>query len=186
MCAPVWNVLHAQSEAGMHGMFFSLKRAFHATLALTRHALGCYGLTAARFDLMYALRKERRQKGLKKALGVSGATLSRMLQSLERLGYVVRRRDPVDGRRKVVEPTEEGRERFEAAWHDLVHKKAVRLAVYCALAASPFGRQQRRIARYVLSALDGYLYRIRWQFRDRATLRYPMLTVPVRVTESLI
>jgi hypothetical protein len=39
----------------MDATFFSLKRAFHGTLRLTRVTLAKLGLTAARFDLLYAL-----------------------------------------------------------------------------------------------------------------------------------
>ena len=77
----------------VHNIFFGLKRAHHGTLRITRKLLAAFGLTAARFDLLYAVKKERRgilQSALRKVLGVSRATVSRMLASLEELGLVRR------------------------------------------------------------------------------------------------
>lgn len=74
----------------MHAIFFGLKRAHHGTLRITRRILAALGLTAARFDLLYAVKKATRygvnQSALRKVLGVSRATVSRMLASLEERG----------------------------------------------------------------------------------------------------
>ena len=43
------------SDPVMHAIFFGLKRAHHGTLRITRRALIALGLTAARFDLLYAV-----------------------------------------------------------------------------------------------------------------------------------
>ncbi len=77
----------------MHTVFFGLKRAFHGTLRVTRGALATFGLTAARFDMLYIVAKEGSsltQRRLQRALGVAAATVSRMLRSLEKLGLVER------------------------------------------------------------------------------------------------
>ena len=44
----------------MNAIFFGLKRAYHGTLRIYRRALANLGLTAARFDLLYAAREYRR------------------------------------------------------------------------------------------------------------------------------
>lgn len=167
---------------GMHQVFFSVKRAHHAWLGVMRRPLSCHGLTAARFDLMYALRRGGRcQRALADILGITGATLSRMVRSLEALGYVARRRSGWDGRKKIVRLTGEGRETLAAAYHHLVHRKAVRMALFSALASGDFTRAQRRAAREAISHLGGALRAIRATFRDRATLHYPFLGMPMRV-----
>ena len=43
----------------MDAIFFGLKRAFHGSLRIARFALTALGLTAARFDMLYALEKKR-------------------------------------------------------------------------------------------------------------------------------
>ncbi|HEX4445732.1 MAG TPA: MarR family transcriptional regulator, partial [Polyangiaceae bacterium] len=78
----------------MHTVFFGLKRAHHATLGLTRHVLKRLGLTAARFDMLFALKPCRLgmlQSRLRRLLGVSRTTVSRMLASLEQLGLLTRK-----------------------------------------------------------------------------------------------
>ena len=97
----------------MNAIFFGLKRAYHGSLRITRRALARLGLTAARFDLLYAVNESggRRmlQRDLRRALGVSPPTVSRMVDSLEALGWVQRERCCVDGRMRFVRLTEAGR-----------------------------------------------------------------------------
>jgi DNA-binding MarR family transcriptional regulator len=76
----------------MDAVFFGIKRAFHGTLRVMRWPLHCYGLTSARFDMMWAIYKtpmrRARQSEVRRMLGVSAPTVSRMVKSL-----VHRRRD---------------------------------------------------------------------------------------------
>jgi hypothetical protein len=75
------------SDPVMHAIFFGLKRAHHGTLCITRSVLAAMGLTAARFDLLYAVMTSREglaQSALRKLLGVSRATVSRMLTTAPR------------------------------------------------------------------------------------------------------
>ncbi len=75
-----------------------MKRAYQGSLRFQRKELDRYGLTPARFDLMYVLKQANdegwglRQSELRRELGVAPPTVSRMLASLERLGFV--RRSP--------------------------------------------------------------------------------------------
>ena len=76
----------------MHAVFFGLKRAHHSTLRISRTMLARIGLTAARFDLLYALNTSNKRNGrgirqatLRRVLGVGRTTVSRMLASLEQL-----------------------------------------------------------------------------------------------------
>jgi len=101
----------------MHAVFFGLKRAYQSTLRIAHPVLAEVELTPARFDLLYALRKRHRllQRALQRILGVSRATVSRMLGSLEALGLVQRTRDECDRRCKRVDLTVRGREVIGAA-----------------------------------------------------------------------
>jgi DNA-binding MarR family transcriptional regulator len=112
----------------MHSLFFGLKRAYHATLHLTRRPLARIerGLTAARYDMLYAVQSEGGsiwQSGLRKMLGVTAVTVSRMVRRLEQLGMVVRSRSLSDRRQISVALTELGHRcvRRADAWlgHDV-------------------------------------------------------------------
>ncbi len=84
--------------AAMDQIFFGLKRAFHRTLRVGQELTAEYGLTPARFDLLCAMKDWHHtsfgvplsQRLLRDILGVSAATLSRMLRSLEKLWLVWR------------------------------------------------------------------------------------------------
>jgi DNA-binding MarR family transcriptional regulator len=104
----------------MHVVLFQMKRAYHATLALGRRILNEFELTPARFDLLYVVMRRwwrwgsrRRdshyraivQEEIRRELGVSAPTVSRMLQSLEDLGLIRRETTDYDRRRKYVFPT---------------------------------------------------------------------------------
>jgi DNA-binding MarR family transcriptional regulator len=76
----------------MHFLAFEFKRAHYTALRISRPIAAKFGLTPARFDMLYAIRYERRvsQAEVARALGVSGVTVSRMLRRLEELGFVRR------------------------------------------------------------------------------------------------
>src|SRR5260370_37139052 len=123
----------------MHGIFFDLKRAWHGSLRITRRAFDAFGLTAARFDLLYAAarpldpRSPITQSQLRRALGVNRTTVSRMLTSLEALGLV--RRAPAfgDQRTRAVRLTADGKARLELATEHLMRSGAAQLAVDSAI-----------------------------------------------------
>jgi DNA-binding MarR family transcriptional regulator len=103
----------------MHALFFGTKRAFHATLRILRKPLKTFGLTSARFDLLWVLQQaydaSARQSKLRKELGVTAPTISRMVKSLEALGIVRTERDRFDRRQRIVQLTKEGLARMRAA-----------------------------------------------------------------------
>jgi DNA-binding MarR family transcriptional regulator len=164
--------------AGMHAIFFGLKRAHHGTVRITRSVLAKMGLTAARFDMLYAI-KERRgdmlQSGLGRTLGVCRATVSRMLASLEELGLVVRRPHSTDRRRKIVKLTTLGRWRIAFAHRHLTRSGWAQLAVDSALGGkgSSYHWYDRDECVVATSRLDGMLGQLRHAFFDRANLDYP-------------
>ena len=76
----------------MNAVFFGCKRAFHGCLRIARQLLAGFDLTPARFDMLTAVGQDHNQgctqRELRTRLGVSAATISRMLRSLEELGLV--------------------------------------------------------------------------------------------------
>jgi DNA-binding MarR family transcriptional regulator len=166
----------------MNAQFFGLKRAFHATLRLTRASLAKIGLTSARFDLLYALPHGRdrfcrtmRQSALRGKLGVSRPTVSRMLASLEELKLVRRTRDRFDRRQLVVELTHRGWTLIRMAVRHFIDSGWTELALDSALGRDRPGERWCDDG-YCLAEtdnLDGLLLRIRHAFGDLATLSYP-------------
>jgi DNA-binding MarR family transcriptional regulator len=165
--------------AGMHAIFFGLKRAHHGTLRITRSVLARMGLTAARFDMLYAVKRRRRrgmlQSGLRRALGVCRATVSRMLASLEQLGLITRKVYPFDRRKRLVELTTLGRWRIAFAHRQITRSGWAQLAVDSALGAegSKYCWQDQAECIAATSLLEGMLDQLRRAFFDRANLYYP-------------
>ena len=163
----------------MNKIFFSLKRAHHATLRFARLMLTDKGLTPARYDLLHALRLQRGgygmgQRRLHRILGVCRATVSRMLGSLEKLGLVRRERDPIDRRCKQVWITEEGFARLQAAYDPIVRRGWVQSALTFVLGTcGHFEWRAPKHAREELRELRGHLGSLRRGFSDTASLGYP-------------
>ncbi len=156
----------------MDPVFFTIKRAYYATLRLTRRALAAMGLTAARFDLLDALyklgtRSIHLQSQLRRALGVARSTISRMMRSLEQLGLVTRRRD---GRDCIVALTPEGRRRVRRAYYGLVLVGHVGLALDGALAPGERRWPDPRRCASARRHIEALCMRIRLGFGDEATL----------------
>ncbi len=96
----------------MQPMFFQIKRVHLNLLQVSRALLAQSELTPARFDMMRIIEMHEdgtSQQKLQDLLGVTGATVSRMLKSLEELELVVRERCAWDRRRKIVKVTAWGK-----------------------------------------------------------------------------
>jgi DNA-binding MarR family transcriptional regulator len=131
------------------------------------------GLTAARFDMLRAVKSARYgsdQTQLCRSLGVTGATVSRMLKSLEELGLVSRERSTVDRRRQRVQITELGRRLMRRAEYGLVSSGNISFAIECALGEPWCDETAVFLA---VDALDTALHRVRDAFFDDADLFYP-------------
>jgi DNA-binding MarR family transcriptional regulator len=164
----------------MNAHFFGTKRAFHSILRVTRRPLRSLGLTAARYDLLYAMFRRRRrgrpesltrrQSDLRRELGVHRSVVSRMLRSLEVLGLVERSRATTgDQRERHVSLTGAGLERIRDALRCL--ERASKRLLCMAIC---FGRQRAFEARlHHMGAYEGYLSGIRATFGDLARLDYP-------------
>jgi DNA-binding MarR family transcriptional regulator len=167
----------------MNAIFFASKRVFHGAVRVTRQSLRAVapGLTAARFDMMYALtrrsgkqgkfdRREIRQSELRQTLGVSAPVVARMLRSLEALGWITRRR-PAHGdqRQRQVTLTEKGIVCIREAY-----KLNFRIAERIVYHAICWGKHHDAGERLVhMETLEGYLRSLRQYCRDGARLYYP-------------
>src|SRR5271155_3161454 len=96
----------------MNEIALSVKRCHHGFLRITRRRLASVDLTAARFDMLYTVRRHgwalRRedpvkisQSDLRRALGVTATVVSRMVRALETLGLVTRHRNAYGDRRQI-------------------------------------------------------------------------------------
>ena len=161
----------------MHNVFFGFKRAHHATVGLTRNILKRMGLTAARFDMLYALKDARLgmlQSRLRRLLGVSRTTVSRMLASLEQLGLLTRKLSWSDRRTRHVLLTPRGRATIVFAHRRLTRSGWAQLALDSALGTDGAYRWYREgDCTQATALIDGLLGQVRRVFGDRATLVYP-------------
>lgn len=97
---------------------FALKRADLATRGALDEALATHGLTSAQLDILLYLdvRGVSAQRDLQAALGVTSATLTRILDGMVARGFVERRASDSDARAKYISAT-------AAACDLLVHLK---------------------------------------------------------------
>ncbi len=168
----------------MHAILFSMKRAHHAALAMTRPMLRRVDLTPARFDMLFALFDEGlsrwgRRAGLSRAigqarlrtiLGVCRMTVSRMIRALEALGLV--RRWPVrrGGRRLMVQLTERGDEKVRRVVRDLLDPGPVDLAIDSLVAPASWFDDDEVLARK--ERLHDFVLTFLRQAGDTARLPY--------------
>ena len=109
----------------MHPLTFQLKRAHLQSVAFGLSAVkGVEGMTPARFDLMFVIRTGPfgwpllpwcTQMQIRDGLGVSGATVSKMIKRLREMGWLESERNPDDGRQQLVSLTEKGLEAINRA-----------------------------------------------------------------------
>lgn len=154
--------------AHMDAILFGVKRA-HMALEhrVAAPLLEPWGLTPARFDAMHVIAGRflgTSQSRLRRALGIAGTTLGRMLKSLEALGLVERevyRR----GRRRNVQLTQRGRFLLRHATRKT--RKHVRRGVDATYVSSPGSSFEDR------EHVDWLCKVIRTRLGDSAQIYYP-------------
>ena len=115
----------------MHPILFSQKHAYLVSLAKQREWLRGFGITPARYEMLFVIFILTKsypamdyafQGDVLKQLGVSAATVTKMLDALEKLGLVTRTRWKYwDKRRKCVALTQKARDilqRVKEVWID--------------------------------------------------------------------
>jgi len=110
----------------MHNIVFGIKRAFLTSTTFLRRSLRRhFGLTQARFDILYLVRKGYEdQPQVRRELGITSSTISEMLRTLELLGLVWRSPKPGDRRARVIHFTPEGRKRTDAVIEQWINRRA--------------------------------------------------------------
>jgi DNA-binding MarR family transcriptional regulator len=160
----------------MNAIALGAKRAFHGFLRFTRRAFASVGLTAARFDMLLAIRGSVRsdqpfetimQCELRSVLGVTAGVVSRMLRALEKLG-LVQRAHADDRRYKAVWLSQKGEACFRAARQLLM--RSVQRVVVTAICVGQHGDARQR-AQHV-QRLRTYLTALRRDFGDTAPLSH--------------
>ena len=165
----------------MHFVLFGFKRAHHATLRITRPILAEYGLTPARLDLLQVLRCRELayiqlfQTGIRRILGVSAPTVCRMLQALERLGLVTRRRDSRDLRQRRVSLTDRARVLLRKVLQTHVEDGSMVKRVHQALARHPSVKPPLSL-RHELKRVENLFARVLVNLRDTAVAWEPWST----------
>jgi MarR family transcriptional regulator for hemolysin len=83
---------------------FALKRASQATRNVMDERLAAYGLTSAQLDILLYLemRGNSAQRDLQAALGITSATLTRILDGMVARGFVERHVSTTDARAKLI------------------------------------------------------------------------------------
>ena len=113
----------------MDDVFFGVKRAHLAVNWWARLKLKDFRVTPARFDLMRLLYERHAfqwvQSELRSRLGVARATISRMLRSLERLGWIERKPNVWDKRTRDCILTYEGRRIVASVMSALIWPKVI-------------------------------------------------------------
>jgi DNA-binding MarR family transcriptional regulator len=101
----------------MHPTLFALKRAYQAARHVLENELQGTGLTVAQMDVLKVLlavpSKELDQRALQTSLGVTSATLTRLVSGMESKTLVVRAPHPTDARGKTVRLTPKASRLFE-------------------------------------------------------------------------
>jgi DNA-binding MarR family transcriptional regulator len=156
----------------MHPVFFGLKRAYYATLGLTRRTLRKMGLTAARMDMLYVIHKRglypTQQGALWRTLGVCPSVVSRMLKRLEEMGYVERDVVTNDTRKRTVTLTIKGRARILRAIRQFIGWGYARLVLHSVLEPERWASEWH--THVAVSRAEEFLRLIRLGFGDRASL----------------
>jgi len=154
----------------MDAVNFSIKRAHLALNRLGRTLLRPFGLTPARFDLMYACDGGVTQSELWRRLEVVRSVVSEMLGALEKLGWVERVRA---GRTRLVRLTAEGRALFEKLLAEYVQSGDVGAWVDHAIELI----DDDPVVLALRQELVDLCAAIRWRFRAREPFQGPDLYV---------
>jgi DNA-binding MarR family transcriptional regulator len=155
----------------MHAAFFGFKRVHLRVVHITQALLRERHLTPARFDMMRIVEMYEDegvpQSTIQHLLGVSAPTVSRMLKSLEKLGFVRLSRLARDRRRGLVNITAVGQWVVQNAREPLVDSG---VGERMALRGLAFDQEAARPA---LDTLQRFLWRLRRNYGDSAPLDHP-------------
>jgi DNA-binding MarR family transcriptional regulator len=159
----------------MNAIFFGLKRAYQSSLRVTRRALKRFRLTSARFDMLYAVLesplRSLAQRQLRELLGVTAPTVSRMVTSLEQLGFVRREKTYGDRRMRTVFLTDQGLRVIRRARSAFIRSGWAQLVVDTGLAGKRWWDLPWCFLR--MSELEDQLRNLRHEYLDTGSVFYP-------------
>ena len=161
----------------MHALFFGLKRAYWGSVARSRKFLRTHWphLTAARFDLMQAIREHPMpilQSKLRYVVGVCRPVVTRMLKALVELGWVTRTRCSFDRRTYSIALTEKGRGLLASADYRIIQsRRAARWAQEGLIGLTDWW--DKNTAFWRMCEIDDHLDRLRAGWNASGTLYYP-------------
>jgi DNA-binding MarR family transcriptional regulator len=169
----------------MHPISWQLKRAHLSAVAAGTGLLSSVpDMTPARFDILFLIHKVRRyersfgyaadQVALTQRLGLSRATVSKMLKRLEQLGLVTKERCHNDGRRNLVRLTQEGIKRFRMALDLVFNGKTLFRAYTSLLGNRRWSRRTRWRLQHFLAGIYDCLYDIAQLFGDTSHRVYEL------------
>lgn len=125
--------------ACMDAVLFAVKQAHLAAGRFGRELLGRMGLTPARFDLLVAIGHDHdpfpAQSAIRKRLGVARSTLSEMLASVEKLGWIRRSVRSTDRRTWNLALTRRGKVLLRWAYRCWINRGIVPISIDAALAS---------------------------------------------------
>ncbi len=157
----------------MEKIIFGSKQFYLGTIRLTRRWLTPFGLTPARFNMLVAIatggHRGLAQHDLLGLLGVTSATISRMLRSLEEIGLIVRKPHPRNPQRRWINVTAGGIYRLRAAIDEVVDSGELAFAVAEILNPQP---GKRATAEAAIKEMNILLTRARAALNDIATLTF--------------
>jgi DNA-binding MarR family transcriptional regulator len=156
----------------MHSLLFGVKRADQCSRALQRRLLEPFGITPARYDMLFVIFQVRVykrwrwifQSHLRRQLGVTAPTTSKMARALERLGFVTRKRQRYGDRRQIlIELTDKGVCLLRRIRKTVIDPGILWLALYTAMNKSVES----------MGALDRFTQIFRNGCRDPAMFYFP-------------
>ncbi|CAN5274664.1 hypothetical protein BH09MYX1_BH09MYX1_02550 [soil metagenome] len=142
----------------MDGTFFEMKQAHLTAVRLGRDFTEPVGLTPARLDMLRAILEPGSlgiaQSQLRRSLSVTKTVISVMVRSLERLGFVQRKRHPTDRRTYWVTLTNRAKVALREVYFTAMNQGFLKLALIIAFLKMPIDPR---------GEIDGILGRLRDQ-----------------------
>src|SRR5260221_14226618 len=156
----------------MHSLLFGTKRADQCSRALQRRLLGPFGITPARYDMLFVIFQVRIykrwrwifQSHLRRQLGVTAPTTSKMARALERLGFLTQKRQVYGDRRQIlIELTEKAVCLLRRIRTTVIERGFLWLALYTAMSKSVAS----------MGSLEHFTQMFRTGCRDPARFHFP-------------
>jgi len=161
----------------MNRFTYAVRRVFHRSNQLGILMLRSYGLTPSRYDLMMAIAGQRQgfvpHADVVTIMGVRGPVISRMVSALVQRGFLVRKRDPLDRRRRLIGITRLGYFALRCAFKRVVRSGFISKVTLRAITDGPDCAPETpgRAAQLVKRMIDG-LEALRNNLDDRSLFRH--------------